>query len=117
MTSALSLLKAGRETLASGGPKAWTQGTFAKSGRGGDARRVEPWAYSATCWCAVGALYKAHGSWHLTGPPIKAWGALDAACPGIKSASFFNDSPDTKFPDIIALYDRAISALEKETTT
>lgn len=85
-------------------PWGWTKGAFRKASRNG-----------GTCYCAAGALERAAG--RRFDPAYRgARNALSVALIGSgwdTSVVEFNDAPETKKKDVLALFDRAIDLVKK----
>ncbi len=97
------ILIAARAVLS--GPKAWTKKAFARNTYG---VRIRPTAVSATCFCMIGAID------HVapTGPEkFDAKRELTCAIPGGRAVTDFNDDPRTTQADVLAVFDRAIEAI------
>ena len=119
----LETLLAARRLLSA--PGAWTVGTYAKNSKGFD---VLPGDEAATCWCALGAIYRATqcSPDERTNDPdvVDAAEALVIAGglpPGDRRSNNsptvvvfrWNDEPGRTQDEILALFDRAIEATAK----
>ena len=101
--TALELLRAGRERIARG----WCQEDYAQDDQGAPAL---PWGSKACRWCASGALEFGDSSDDCR---QEAWEALSAEIPGVSvRVTDFNDFMGRTQVEVLALYDRAIAALE-----
>ena len=98
---------------------AWTKGRY---GSTRDDSWAAPTGYTATCWCALGALI-AVGEDVSKRSDTRAEGFLRRAIPAEylaaicetrRTVSAYNDLPSTTHADIMALYDRAIALAESE---
>jgi hypothetical protein len=94
-------------------PEKWTQGVGARSVFGDQRSALSP---EAVCFCADGALYRA-GEPDFGGPIYNlAVRALNRSLVGEGSPYDpynyieFNDAGDTTHADVLAMFDRAISA-------
>lgn len=102
LKNALTILKEARELVSRG----WTQGFYAR-GHYGSPVSVD--SNSAICFCALGAVVRiGNDNFNF----IRAKDVLTANLVDFDSVISFNDHPDTKFDDVIALFDRAIKAQE-----
>lgn len=104
MGALLESLRTGRERVARG----WTQGLYAIDLNGD---KVDPTSEAASCWCAVGAIPRFVRGEHVHGEAVAAlgWAIPVNQCVDVVG---FNDLPTTTQADILALFDRAIAALE-----
>lgn len=95
--------------------------------KGADALRLEPWLGCFTRWVVCGSRHPDAGAWCATGalgsvvPKGQSWARAAAflfrAVPGRHpSIPAFNDDPKTTHEDVMALFDRAIAAAEREET-
>ena len=111
-TQLLELLRASRGKIAAG----WTQGCFAKDALG---EQVNPEAPTATCWCAVGAVRASMGPAYRIAmidgrahaelyEAIASVGAIDSGDAIVE----FNDKQGRTQAEVLALFDRAIAAVE-----
>lgn len=111
MTHLADDLKAARKLIER--PECWTKGQAAKDVFGlvayGEFDR-------AVCWCAVGAVDRICGRYlKRFNTAIAALKVQMPADPGLHQNIFrFNDDPATTHADILALFDRAIAAAERE---
>lgn len=105
MSAVLDVLRAGRERVARG----WSQNYFARDAAGNGCPVN---SRKAKCWCAVGAVYAAATTHPVRTPALER---LREALPGASrtgEVEWFNDHPLTTQADVLALFDRAIAALE-----
>ena len=112
------LLEQARSVIAT--PATWCQGASARSMSG----EADDWASaSAVQWCGTAALSKARDAYGFrTGDRVRlviltdnALDALQRALPGDwESVQSFNDYHETTHADMLAVYDRAIEATERE---
>lgn len=92
-------------------PTKWTQRAFGRDKEGAALGLLDP---RAVCWCVVGATTKVGTESNAQGAAevcYGAWTALDLAAqeldPSRRTAASFNDSPTTKFEDVVELLTRA----------
>jgi hypothetical protein len=101
--TAADYLRAARYRIAA--PDRWTKGALARDPLG---RIVEPDDPAACQWCAAGAYDAAR--------PLGADDVLHRRVLeiGFRHLPGFNDAPETTHADVLALYDDAIQAAEKD---
>lgn len=107
----LRLLRAGRERIAREG--GWTQGVPARDAMG---ESEAPAAKAATCWCVLGALWaECQGNIGILAPYSAALASAETelffATNGTPVAPW-NDAQGRTQADAVALYDRAVAAVE-----
>lgn len=105
MSAVLEVLRAGRERVARG----WTQRAMA---RRSETIAVAPSHPNAVCWCAAGGIYADHRTKNSHEAAVTA---LERELPpGDWDGNIiaYNDLPTTTQADVLALFDRAIAALE-----
>jgi hypothetical protein len=104
VSAALDALRMGREKIARG----WTQGVYARNSTGA---KVNPESEEATCWCAVGAIPRFVRGEHVHSEAMAAlrWAIPVNQCVDVVG---FNDADTATQSDVLALFDRAIAALE-----
>ncbi len=107
--SVLDVLRAAREKIAT--PERWTKGAAARDVNGGKVDAASP---LAVCWCANGAIYSKPSPYLRPGLRDSATENLRMLLPIGFYVSTFNDAPTTTHADILALFDRAIAAEEKQ---
>ncbi|ORE90682.1 hypothetical protein ATO13_22221 [Stappia sp. 22II-S9-Z10] len=88
--------------------RGWTQRSFA---RGPDGAVVSPVDASATCWCSIGAIMAA-SNYDMT-VYVPASDALRAAIAG-SNLPRWNDDLRRTLADVLAAFDKAIAAAERE---
>jgi hypothetical protein len=104
----IDALRKARELISD--PARWTQGFFAHSKTG---RRVDPRGRSAVCWCVLGACDRVAGRSRNANADAQI--ALHKARPrGYRNVAHYRDRPKRKHADVLALFDRAIAAAERE---
>lgn len=90
-------------------PEAWTRGAFARSSAQWPVASDDA---EAACWCIHGAINR------ISRIACREDGAMDAkialrnALPA--SIALFNDDPSTTHADVLAAFDRAIAAEDRE---
>ena len=104
MTDALTILTAARKIIAD--PAMWFQGNLTASGR---------WDTDEPC-CALCAIWRAAADKSHPDPVRHAVATThtEEFTPDQISLAAFNDRPSTKHSDVMAVFDRAIAALEVE---
>lgn len=78
----------------------WCQGQYARDAEGDEA---SPFSIFARKWCSIGALQR-------VGAPSNAYQYFNL--PGGEVMWTFNDTPGRTFPEVKALFERAIAAAE-----
>lgn len=86
-------------------PEQWTQGYYAKDAAGIEAN---PFSTEAACYCVLGVLHaSAVGGFSFSN-------AVDAIRDQIDCAiSTWNDNPSRTHAEVLAVFDRAIEAVEE----
>lgn len=108
----LELLKAAREKIAK--PEYWTKGDFARDVGGKGVAATDP---AACCFCAHGAIHRVRGLHNRAAIEDACWAtaALNSALTlisGHDTVPEFNDAPETRHADVMALFDVAIQCAE-----
>lgn len=101
----LEILRGARELLAK--PERWTKGESARDAWG---KPISAFSTQATCFCLIGALYRAGGSLTEIVSIRKALQLLKTIG-SLRSLAAFSDEQATH-ADILALLDRGIEQLE-----
>lgn len=87
-------------------PEKWTQGKYARDAEGHALDHSKDGFAGAVCYCAVGALWAAAGSFDEAAVSR----VRDAA--GTHILHPWNDDPERTHPEVMAAFDRAIAAAE-----
>ena len=106
-------------------PATWTQGTSARSERGGYLPPTDP---AAACWCASGALLKAMGmagvethlydatreeaEYRLRFAILERWPRFGSAM-GLSMIAGWNDATDRTHAEVVATFRRACALLKE----
>lgn len=96
------LLRRGRGKIPT--QEQWTRHVHARTAEG---YMIDPEAQNAVCWCGYGAILAVDG---FSKDMQLAGAALDNACGEIFST--WQDRPETTHADVLACFDRAITAEE-----
>lgn len=86
-------------------PRHWTKGRFARYADGQEAFYASP---EATCWCSLGAVFKA--AWEFQESRYDAHSALQSCLGGKMTVGQFNDR--STHAEVLGLFDRAINLVE-----
>lgn len=104
--NAIEILKAAKKQIVD---KGWTQGAYARTASG---RQIGAHAGAAACFCAIGACQSVHDDYHAA--HYEAIRLLRLQTLNDSDIPTWNDHPDRTKEEVIAAFDKAITAAEGE---